>query len=175
MKIVDATIDCSDPQALGSLYEQLRPYAVAKAQYMVNDLASAKDIFQDVFTKLCSKPIVFQSIKMAYQWVYVSCHRAAIDHLRATKRHLALGDAAREIFFTAPTNPEVRFANQRTFAAILHNFDERESAILGYLVVDGLTQKEIAGLMDVSERTIQRAVSEMNVKLDQLRRHHYEP
>lgn len=168
------TFDCSDGKVLTALYEQLRPYALKKCQYMLGDVGTAQDIVQDVFMRLWRAPITFPSIAAAYKWVYKSCHNAAIDRMRSTKRH----DAFAELEWSLPSShavtPQERMINRERAETVLHLFSEREAAVLMYTAIDGLSHREIAELMDVSIKTIQRTVGAIEETLATLRRGSHE-
>lgn len=166
-------IKCKVSTEMSALYKQLSPYAISKTRYITGDDASARDIVQDVFEKLWQRELEFPDIKMAYQWVYTSCHNAAIDHLRKDRRKIRIESNLIDVNFVTPLTPQDRLANRQAFESILNHLSERQGLILGYIIIDGLSQKEIASLMKVSEKTIQRDVAAMNQRVESLRGHYH--
>lgn len=164
------SFDCSDAKVLTALYGQLRPYALKKCQYMLGDIGTAQDVVQDVFMRLWRAPITFPSIAAAYKWVYKSCHNAAIDRMRSAKRHHAFIDQEWLLSPAHAVTPQDRVINRQMAEKVLHLFSEREAAVLMYTAVDRLSHREIAELMDVSVKTIQRTVVAIEETLATLRR-----
>lgn len=167
-------IDCSATAVVGRLYQELGPFAVSKTEYLVGDLATAKDIVHDVFEKLCRRPMKFPGRNDAYRWIYRCCHNAGIDFLRTRKRRGESLSNLKDILFPEPKTPQDRLANQQTLAEVISHLDQRQSRILAYLVVDGLSHKVTAELLEVSEKTIQRSLAEIDKKILQIRRSYYE-
>ncbi len=167
-------LDCRNPEVLTELYEELRPYALKKCQYLLADINSAQDIVQDVFEKLWCSPVIFPDIASAYQWIYKSCHHASIDRLRTSKRRGELLAINKSLLFPEPKTPQDRLANRETLVKVLGHLSDREAIVLAYVVIDGLAHHEIAVLMDVSVKTIQRTMVAMEQKLAGLRSQYYE-
>lgn len=167
-------LNCRDPEILTKLYEELRPYALKKCQYLLVDIGSSQDIVQDVFEKLWCAPITFANIAAAYQWIYKSCHNAAIDRLRTTKRRGEILEATKTFLFPEPKTPQDRLANRETLVKVLEHLSDREAIVLSYIVIDCLAYHEIATLMEVSVKTIQRLMVAVEQKLSGLRSHYYE-
>lgn len=165
MDAVTALIDCSDAGALSALYKQLGPIAISKTQYIVNDVAIAQDIVHDVFTKLWESRSTFTHIKAAYQWVYVSCHNASIDYLRSQRRRSQIANSVVPLLIPHPTQPDERLSNRQFLLKAMNLLDERETSVLAFVVIDGFTQKQIADVLNVSEKTIQRVVASIESKL----------
>lgn len=168
-------IDCSNAETLSALYDQLRPIAMSKTQYIVNDHSVAQDIVHDVFVKLWDSQATFAHIKIAYQWVYISCHNASIDYLRSQKRRLQIAGTALPLLIANPTTPDERMSNRQFLLRVMDRLEEREASVLAYLVIDGFTQKQIAEILNVSDKTIQRVVSSIEAKLKSIREVFYAP
>ena len=167
-------INCQDKSTVTALYEQLWPLAINKVLYLLNDEALAQDVVHDVFETMWRAEMKFADVKSAYQWIYVSCHNAAIDHLRKHKRRDALLSSVSAVLFTAPKTPQDRLANRQLLTKLVHLLNERETIVLAYLAIDGLTQKRIASILEVSDKTIQRVVSTLESKIKPMRGVFYE-
>ncbi len=170
--MTNTTIDCSNSDEVSKLYVRLRPFALSKTQYLTGDLAVAQDIVQDVFESLMGNPIVFNSDSQAYQWVYKSCHNRGIDFLRNRKRRLSILDVSKSVMFPEPKTPQDRLANQQVLAKLINKFNSRQAEILGFVAIDGLSQVEIAKLLDISTKTVQRELAQIQEILDQHRGYH---
>jgi RNA polymerase sigma factor (sigma-70 family) len=69
---------------------------------------------------------------------------------------------------------EDRLLNRSLLLAVIAQLSERESQILAYQIIDGLSHKEIAQLLEVSEKTVQRDCLALQRKLVALRSAAYE-
>lgn len=174
MLATDQTYDCRDRRVLSKLYAELRPYALKKCHYVLADLALAQDVVQDVFIRLCNDPVIFHSLAAAYRWVYTCCHNASIDKLRSLKRQESFVSKEITLSIYEDVGTHDRLANQQVVRQILHHFSEREAEVLIYIAVDGLSHREIAELLGVSAKTIQRTVGAIEQKLTEIRRKPYE-
>ncbi|MCX6127033.1 MAG: RNA polymerase sigma factor [Proteobacteria bacterium] len=173
--IDNLTIDCSAAGVVGKLYQELGPFAVSKTQYLVGDLSTAQDIVHDVFEKLCRKPMNFPNRDDAYRWIYRCCHNAGIDFLRTRKRRAESLVNVKDILFPEPKTPQDRLANRQTLCMFIGHLDQRQSQIMGYLAIDGLSHKEAAVLLGISEKTVQRSIADISKKLLHIRRSFHEP
>jgi RNA polymerase sigma-70 factor (ECF subfamily) len=165
-------MDSRDPNAIARLYERTGRAALSKTARLVGRVAVAEEIVQDVFLKLWSAELTFPDERAAYAWIYRSCHNAGIDHLRAaaTRREESAepSDLAAHRDLAADATP-VRLAQRQLLTKHLSRLDDREAQILGYRVVDGMTQDEIAEVMGVARKTIVRACARLEAKLGEAR------
>jgi RNA polymerase sigma-70 factor (ECF subfamily) len=140
------------------LYRQVGPYALSKTIYLLGQRDVAEEVVQEVFLKLWQNPKSFESIRQAYTWVYTSCHNAAIDYLRA-RRTAAQARSTIEGILKVPESPEARVANRQLLDGIWGQLSERDVAIVAYRYIDGMQIQAIARLLDVSDKTVQRALN----------------
>src|SRR4029077_9159028 len=91
---------CSDKATIERLYAKMVRAAIAKAASIVRRQDLAAEIAHDTFIKLWQSGGRFPNEKAVYAWIYKTCHRAAIDHLRSAAhrredyRHEDLDQAA---------------------------------------------------------------------------------
>lgn len=168
------TISCFDRGTVAEVYEELRPFALSKTEYLVGNLEVAQDIVHDVFVRLWQMRLTFPSKRAVYSWVYASCHHAGIDYLRSKARTARLASADCLDRICDPKNSTDRVVNRQFVEQILGVLNEREALILAYKYVDGLTIKEMAELMTISERTIKRTLAHIQDKLIHLRSQSHE-
>src|SRR5690606_31004004 len=88
-------IDCGDKNVINSLYRKMGRAIMAKAFSIVNRQDVAAEIVQDTFTKLWEKAPQMPEEKAIYVWLYKTCQRQAIDHVRSAsvrREHYAADD-----------------------------------------------------------------------------------
>lgn len=167
-------IDCADPAAVKRLYETTGRAALSKTEHVVGRFDVAQEIVQEVFLKLWRDKLRFPTEKQAYYWVYKACHNAGIDHLRSAAvrlEHGAPGGAGvpdLEEYASAADHADQTLRRQLVTRALSH-LDQREAQVLGLWVLDGMTQEEIADLLEVSRKTIVRVVQRIEDKLARLK------
>lgn len=159
MSTVEAEIDCSQSETVARIYQKMGRAAVAKAYAVVGRMDVAKEIAHDVFLRLWNSKGRFPNEKAVYVWIYKSCHRAGIDHLRSAKfrreRMTEDGEADRE-------DPNVAFGDlvlsRDVIRKYLADLPEREAEIFLYVTLDDMSHAEVAEMLAVSTKTIQRTL-----------------
>lgn len=152
--------DCSSSKRVQELYRAVSPYALSKIVYMVGCQQIAMEIVQEVFLKLWSKGLQFNSTQEAYSWVYTCCHRAAIDHMRSKANNLCQIDSSQLIM---PETVSDRVANGQVLAKIAADLSSRQLEILAYRFIDGHKLCDIADMMSLSTKTIQRELQQIRI------------
>ncbi|GEM_PF-6705351 len=151
------------------LYAKLGGPALAKTINLVSR-SVAEEIVQDVFTKMWQTKMVFPDLKRAYAWVYKCCTNSAIDSIRNHgNSHLEL-DEARSESIPESIDLEVNAHAHELWKKMVHSFDADEAAVFVYRNLEGLTQDEVAEVMQISRRTVNRLQEKVDEKLEKLRR-----
>jgi len=152
------TLDCANERAIETLYQKTGRAALAKLTRLVGRRDVAEEILQDVFLKLWERRPRFDDERQAYLWIYKACHNAGIDYLRSPRGRERIADPDEAI--QAPDAIE-RVAQRQLVCKALAAFDPRDVAIYAYTVVDGMTQEEIADLLGLSRRTVNRVLARL--------------
>ena len=154
---------------LSRLYVALGPPALSKILRLIGKRSVADELLQDVFLRLWQADIIFENEKSAFTWVYKSCHNAAIDYLRSAvhKREAVLAD--QDFLLPSGDDFSLRTEDRQIVFRALRHLDQRELAIFLYSEADGMTQDEIAEVLDVTRKTIVRSMASINAKLALLR------
>ena len=160
-------LDASKSHLVEKLYQSTGQAALSKTLHLVGRRDIAEEIVQEVFLKLWKKKLTFYSNEAAYCWVYRSCHNAGIDHIRAVKRH---GESELDEELAGGDDYSDRVAERQLLNQAAKILGKKESQVLAYRVVDGMTQDEIATMMDVSRKTIVRFQKKIDAKLTKIRR-----
>lgn len=167
-----ANLDCSDKATIDRLYGKLVRAAIAKAQSVVGRHDVAAEIAHDAFIKLWQKGGQFPNEKAVYVWLYKTCHRAAIDHLRsAAHRRESYNKEDDSALDLAPSAARTDgLINQQLVQKYLERLQPDEAEAFLYVTLDGMTQAEVVDLMGVSRRTVQRLLERAEAKLKEARR-----
>ncbi len=163
-------IDCSDKRTIERVYAKMVRAATAKAASIVRRPDLAAEIAHDSFIKLWQGGGKFPSEKAVYAWIYKTCHRAAIDHLRSAAYRRE--DYGTEDFDQVPQRgpaPDGVMTRQLVEKCIgLLTAQEAEAFL--YLTLDGMTQVEVAEVMGLSRRTVQRLAERIDERFAEVRR-----
>ena len=151
---------------LADFYRAHYPIVVAKCARML-EKDVAQDIAQETFVRLWQSPVAQAGIAQRTKWIYRTATRLAIDCYRQRRRRreepLARWDAP------MPAVPDEILDARRQLAALQLQIpdDELEVAILHRL--DGLSQAEIATILECSERTVRRILVRLARRTEGLR------
>lgn len=147
--------------------------AVAKAYSIVQRMDVAKEIAQDVFLKLWQSKGVFPNDKAVYVWIYKTTQRAAIDHLRsASNRYDVRGDHVTDDLLDQKVQVGDAVISRDVVRRYLAKLPEREADIFVYVALDDMSHAEVAELLDVSTKTIQRALQKAQMLFRNLAHDH---
>jgi RNA polymerase sigma-70 factor (ECF subfamily) len=165
-------IDVSDKRTLEQLYAKMVRPAIAKAASIVKRQDLAAEIAHDTFIKLWQGGGKFPNEKAVYAWIYKTCHRAAIDHLRSAKhKREELGREDLDQLASVPSAADGAMT-QELVQRYITLLPQQEAEAFVYLTLDGMTQVEVAEVMGLSRRTVQRLVERIDERFAEVRREH---
>lgn len=147
------------------LYSKLGRPALGKTANLVGR-ASAEEIVQEVFVKLWQKKMAFPNLRSAYAWVYKCCTNAAIDYLRSNRSQTSLQD----IDESSPMNLEHVAVAGQAWRRLTRLLAKDEAELFVYSRIEGLSQDEVAEVMQISRRTVNRLQEKLDLKLEKIRR-----
>ncbi len=172
-------IDCGDERIVRMLYAKLGRPALGKTMAIVGR-AAAEEIVQDVFVKLWQARIKFPNLRSAYAWVYKCCTNAAVDFLRShANQTVALqtddGKSLPQVELAFATSQPTSDLEKQTEAKqalqiLVKELSPEEASLFVYRTFEGLSQDEIAEVMKISRRTVNRILEKLDHKLEKLRR-----
>lgn len=166
-------LDCSDKRTIERLYSRLARAATAKAYAVVGRADLAAEIAHDAFIKLWQKGGKFPSEKAVYVWLFKTCHRAAIDHVRsaAHKREDYNKEDTSALDSAPARSSNDALMNQELVKRYLSVLTPEEAEAFLYVTLDGMTQAEVVEVMGVSRRTVQRLLERAEAKFREARVH----
>lgn len=146
-----------DRAAAEQLYRRLGGVVLRRAEQLLGDSAAARDVLQDVFTRVIASEQSLEAIDSPVAWLYQITTRCCLNHLNAGARRgqLLSLHASRD---ERSARPDVD--DRLTVAQLLRSVPEalQEIAILYY--VDQLSHEEIARQIGTSRRTVGNRLEE---------------
>ncbi len=151
-------------QQVAALYQRYMPKILRKCQRMLGTGSPlANEVAQETFLRLWDRRGELDDPGAVVGWLYVTATRLAIDRIR--KRRSTLTEVFDLEDDVAWPDRIVAARRQLARTATL-GAEEMELFVLRYL--DGLTQPEIAEVLEVSERTVRRRLAELRDTLHRL-------
>ncbi len=164
----DGEIDCGNERTIHMLYLKLARPALGKTMNLVNSSA-AEEILQEVFTKLWHNKMKFPNIKSAYAFVYKCCTNAAIDYMRNRNHSHSVLDDEIKSSSISPDDLEQKMLIRDLWAKTVKLLTADEAALFIYRQIEGLSQDEVAEVMHISRRSVNRLQEKLDFKLEKIR------
>ena len=143
------------------LYAQFAPVVFRRARVLLARDADAWDVVQEVFERMLTHGAAFRGESRPMTWVYRVTTNVALNQLRTRK--------LREPLLTVvPVEPSTTIDHveaRQLLSRWLGHLTDREIEVATLLFIDGLTQQEVADVLDLSRKTIVREVEELRQKL----------
>jgi RNA polymerase sigma factor (sigma-70 family) len=149
-----------DEQALGSLYDRFGRVAYGLALRVVRDAALAEDAVQEGFLTVWRQARRYdRSRGRAAAWILMLVHRRAVDIVRSEARFQAppdrLAALAAEMVVAESAEDDILLRGARPeLRAALATLSKLEREVLGLAYWCGLTQSEIATVLDIPLGTV---------------------
>ncbi len=161
--------DCGSEKIVSELYRQVGKMAALKATKVVGRMDIALEIVQETFLKLWKSKLSFPDKKAAFIWIYKTTHNASIDYIRlAMNKNTSIDQCSASDL--ASILPNTSIEERQLIMKATSQLNEREVQILLYVMVDGMTQGEIADVIGVSRKTVVRDWQKIEEKLTAFRR-----
>ena len=156
------------PDELERLYDAHAQALFAFVLNVTRHEADTRDVLQDVFVKLASRPALLDGIRDERGFLLRMAHHAALDGLRRratrARRHEAFSAEMDSIF--APSDSADEQAFRETVSAIMAELPPEQRAVVHLKLWEGLTFEDIADALGISPNT---AASRYRYALDKLR------
>ena len=150
-------------------YRSYFPLLVRKCARMLGDGHEAEDVAQETFLRFARSDTVFGDDRAITGWLYRTSTRLAIDRLLSRRRApLPLLEGA-ERRLSDGQSPDLPLVASSLLLELYRvaTADELEAAVLTR--VDGLSQREVAEVMNVHERTVRRLLVRFEERVERLR------
>ncbi|GMU08496.1 hypothetical protein ASNO1_47490 [Corallococcus caeni] len=155
-----------DAEELRQLYERFAPVVHRRALALLGRDADAWDIVQEVFERMLTAGARFRREARPMTYVYRVTTNLCLNALRSRQlREPALLEAPEAAALTPGQWEAADFIRH-----LVGRMGERELEVATLHFFDGLTQEEIAGMLDVSRKTIVRDLDSIRKKAAELGR-----
>ena len=144
-------------------YEKLQPSLLAFAAYILRSEADAKEVVNDVFVKIWNKrqelgPFDGDAAKRLKSYAFQATKNAALNHLRKENKQWLQIDADPPEEVTPSSLMEDK-ENAKTLERWMSELPERCKQVFVMSRIDGLSNKEIADLLDISIKTVENQMT----------------
>ncbi len=154
-----------DRERFDAFYTRYAPVAHRRVAALLRRDADAWDVVQEVFRRVLGANLDFPSELAELSWVYRASTNLALKVLRSRKvREPLAGEAAAD-----EPSLEPRHLEARNFTRVLAaDLNERELEVAVLHLHDGMTQDEIAAVLEVSRKTIVRDLQTIRALAERL-------
>lgn len=150
------------PSDVDALYRETRYAVFLRCRSLLRNDAEARDVTQEVYLHVLDHPDEFRGDSSATTYLYAIATNRSLSRIRA--RVVRDRDSWKESVATllrsaSPSgDPESLASAREILSAALEDADEETTLILVYHFVDGLSQGEIAELLELSRVTVNQRI-----------------
>ena len=142
-------------QGAAEWYATYGPAVYRRCLKLLRDREAARDATQDVFMKLVTHIDRFDDPETVLPWIYRVATNHCLNALRSSSR--AGRPVPVEELELAPQHGVEPVLPTRTLAqSVLSSFDEGTQAVAVGVLVDGMEHEELAKVLGISRKTVQR-------------------
>jgi RNA polymerase sigma-70 factor (ECF subfamily) len=153
-------------EEISSLYLRLGPLIYRRCLRLLGDVESARDATQEVFVRTLRHADELRDDRGCLPWLYRVATNYCLNHLRDGGR-VELRDPNEvpeaEVAFHAADSSLL--ARERLLG-LLRELDEVEGSIVVYAFMDGMTQDEIARVLGLSRRTVNKKLGRFQRRVE---------
>lgn len=156
-------------ERFAATYATLFPSLYGFVRFRVGDPHLAEDLTAHVFERALSRLATIRDPERLRAWLFTIARRAIIDHYRSRRQDTPLTTAAdfAHLWIESPELEALRREERQRLAAYLAGLADREREVLGLKFAAGLTNREIAAVLRLSESNVGQIVHRAIVKLRQ--------
>ena len=157
-----------DQRSFRVLMHRHMPRAIRLAQRILNDPADADDVGQEAFVRVWNHAPAFDPGKARFTtWLYRIVVNLALDRSR-DPRHRPIDDAANvAIPSPAPVDAMIAREQEALLSAAINHLSERQRAAIALFHMEGLSGREAANAMGMSEKAFESLLSRARHSLKQ--------
>lgn len=167
-----------DEKIFEFIFKAYFPRLMAFARKFIEDREVTEDIIQEVFLKVWEKRKEIEE-ETFHSYLFTLARNACLNHIKhqkiAAKYRINLEDKAKEEglyyadFFSDPFHQTIFTEVQSEIERIIDNLPDQTQKVFRLSRFDGLKNPEIANLLDISLRTVEkhntRALQKIKVRL----------
>lgn len=153
----------TDHHAFRILIDRYSRLCYRLAYRFLRDKGKAEDISQDIMLKLWRQPGLWNENTGAKfsTWLYRVTTNAAIDSYRKHKKELQFDDDVWEKFEDGAKSPQENADAQKLLAQLhkaINGLPQKQNTALVLCRLNGMTHKEVADIMGVSPKAVERSI-----------------
>lgn len=152
----------NDEQAYKELFHHFYPSLYQFALSIVKTGQLADEAVSDVFIRIWNKRAALARIRNLKLYLFISTKNTSLNYLRQQKREMLLPDNYRVQLRSVYFDPEQLLITAEMVNRIhqaIHQLPPRCQLIFKLVKEDGLKYKEVAGLLNLSPKTIENQLA----------------
>ena len=168
MLVGTATLLAKEPRVsadrLDTLYRRYAPMMFRRCVSLLGDEDEARDALHDLFLHVQSRLHTFKNTSSMSTWLYRITTNHCLNRIRnrSTRARLDRGMPRNKDY-----DPRPRLERRDQLFSLLEQLNERDVQIALYRHFDGMTQPEIAQVMEISERTVRNRLRALEAHVSQ--------
>ena len=166
----------NEPAAFTAVYDLYFPRVYMYIRYRVGDPSVADDLTSRTFEQVIKKLNTYSPERAPFAaWLFAIARNAVNDHLRSVRRHPSqpFDDLPERAGHEDPPEEAViRQEEKNRLLRAVALLDERERELIALKFTAGLTNRQIAGMLSLTEKNVgvilYRALRELRVHLKRM-------
>ncbi len=148
----------SGGETFAGLYEQFMPKVYRYISFRIRDEHLVQDLTSLVFEKALTKFSGFNPQKASFStWIFVIARNTLIDYYRVRKKDIYL-DIEAPVFnsvpYPSPEDAVIKTENSQMLRIFLSRLNKREQEIIILKYSNSMTNRDIAGVLNLSESNV---------------------
>ncbi len=140
-----------DTLALDGLYRRFAPMMFRRCKALLGSEDEARDALHDLFLQVQDRLHTFRESSSLSTWLYRVTTNHCLNRIRNQSNRVRLNEG---LSTPKSYDPRPHFERRDLLFSLLKRLDTKDVQIALYRHFDGMTQPEIAEVMEVSERTV---------------------
>jgi RNA polymerase sigma-70 factor (ECF subfamily) len=154
---------------LKELYEQYAESVYRICLKYTRNQPDAEDLVHEIFLKIRANLPGFRGGSAVFTWIYRITVNACLQHLRQQKGKTMI--TLEDIEVPVAAEPAGEAVESRLMINyLLRPFDRKTRAMLFMLYLEGLTQEEVAEVMQISRRAVNKRLHRFREHIAKLKR-----
>ena len=155
-------------QSIEEIYKEHNGLVYNLCLNYLQNTEDAEEVTQDVFVKIFNKQGEFNNLSSLKTWIYRITVNQCLDFLKAKKRKKRFGfiipiyDNSESYSYSNFEHPGIILENQEAtenLMKLINKLPENQKTALILKVIDELSQKEIAEIMELSIKAVESLLS----------------
>ncbi len=153
-------------------YRRYFPMIVRKSERMLRDCSEAQDLAQETFLRLWKSRLDLRDATATTAWLYKTITRLALDRLRSPERPAQGFDGLVSAIASSEATAEDRSHHRDMLKQMMDALPRAEIEVAVLSRVDELNHQEIGEVLGISERTVRRLLTRVDLRIARWRARH---